>query len=193
MSQESEDGVRTPGRSPEPAEPAAAPPERAMERMPDLKRETILPAPDRSRVAAVAAMCSLAGIAVGFGLSMFALQMTEVSSRGCPRRAVASAPVMQRAIPYLGIKFVSAHEAVGPHRNVGARIIKVHHGTPAHLAGLRVGDLVIGYDGELVDNAEELVRDVRSDQIGSRPVIDVLRGDDNVQLMPTLDALRVWR
>ena len=79
-----------------------------------LKRETILPAPDRSRVAAVAAMCSLAGIAVGFGLSMFALQMTEMpqARTHCTRHVhgvIEATPIPQRPIPYLGITFISAH------------------------------------------------------------------------------------
>jgi membrane-associated protease RseP (regulator of RpoE activity) len=159
---------------------------------PELRREAILPAPDRSRVAAVAAMCSLAGIAVGFGLSMFALQMTEVGARNhCPRRAAM--PMAHRAIPYLGITFISAHDSVGPHDDVGARIITVHRGTPADSSGLRVGDVIIGYDGDLVDDADEMVRNVHADRIGSRPVIDVIRGEETVQIVPTLDALRVWR
>jgi membrane-associated protease RseP (regulator of RpoE activity) len=164
----------------------------AIARTPELRREAILPAPDRSRVAAVAAMCSLAGIAVGFGLSMFALQMTEVGTRNhCPRRAAM--PMAHRAIPYLGITFISAHDSVGPHDDVGARIITVHRGTPAEASGLRVGDVIIGYDGDLVDDADEMVRNVHADRIGSRPVIDVIRDDEAVQIVPTLDALRVWR
>jgi membrane-associated protease RseP (regulator of RpoE activity) len=164
----------------------------AIARTPELRREAILPAPDRSRVAAVAAMCSLAGIAVGFGLSMFALQMTEVGARNhCPRRAAM--PMAHRAIPYLGITFISAHDSVGPHDDVGARIITVHRGTPAEASGLRVGDVIIGYDGDLVDDADEMVRNVHADRIGSRPVIDVIRDDEAVQVVPTLDALRVWR
>ena len=158
-----------------------------------LKRETILPAPDRSRVAAVAAMCSLAGIAVGFGLSMFALQMTEVSTPRvrCTRHVIDATPIPHPPIPYLGITFISAHDRVGPHDDVGARITAVHRGTPAASAGLRAGDVVIGYDGSLVDDADELFRSVRGDEVGNRPVLDVLRGRDSLQVIPTLDAVRL--
>jgi hypothetical protein len=38
-----------------------------------------------------------------------------------------------------------------------------------------------------------MVRNVHADRIGSRPVIDVIRDDEAVQVVPTLDALRVWR
>jgi membrane-associated protease RseP (regulator of RpoE activity) len=192
MSQEPEhDGGVAPGSTEVPHDSTRSE-GRAIARTPELKREAILPAPDRSRVAAVAAMCSLAGIAVGFGLSMFALQMTEVGARNhCPRRAAM--PMAQRAIPYLGITFISAHDSVGPHDDVGARVITVHRGTPADTSGLRVGDVIIGYDGDLVDDADEMVRNVHADRIGSRPVIDVIRGEETVQIVPTLDALRVWR
>jgi S1-C subfamily serine protease len=193
MSQEPDhEGAVAPG-SPEGPHDAPSRAIQDISRRPELKREAILPAPDRSRVAAVAAMCSLAGIAVGFGLSMFALQMTEVGARNnhCQRRAVM--PMAHRAIPYLGITFISAHDSVGPHDDVGARIITVHRGTPADSSGLRVGDVIIGYDGDLVDDADEMVRNVHADRIGSRPVIDVIRGDETMQIVPTLDALRVWR
>jgi membrane-associated protease RseP (regulator of RpoE activity) len=164
-----------------------------------LKRETVLPAPDRSRVAAVAAMCSLAGIAVGFGLSMFALQMTEVPAQRvhCPRHhrsvgVIEATPIPQRPIPYLGITFISAHEVVGPHEDVGARITAVHRGAPAEVAGLRPGDIVVGYDGMLIDDADELFRDVRSDAVGSNPVLDVVRSGEAVQVVPTLTYFS-WR
>ena len=162
-----------------------------------LKRETILPAPDRSRVAAVAAMCSLAGIAVGFGLSMFALQMTEMpqARTRCMRHVhgvIEATPIPQRPIPYLGITFISAHDIVGPHEDVGARITAVHRGAPAERAGLRPGDVVVGYDGVLIDDADELFRDVRSDDVGSRPVLEVMRSGEAVQVVPTLSYYN-WR
>ena len=157
-----------------------------------LKRETILPAPDRSRVAAVAAMCSLAGIAVGFGLSMFALQMTEVTTARvrCTRHVIDATPIPHPPIPYLGITFISAHDTVGPHDDVGARITAVQRNTPAAVSGLRAGDVVIGYDGFLVDDADELFRSVRGDEVGSRPLLDVLRDGRSVQVQPTLVRLR---
>lgn len=190
MSQESEhEGGVAPG-SPEGTHDSKARATQAIDRRPELRREAILPAPDRSRVAAVAAMCSLAGIAVGFGLSMFALQMTEVGARNhCPRRAAM--PMAHRAIPYLGITFISAHDTVGPHDDVGARITAVHRGTPAQSAGLRAGDVVVGYDGSLIDDADELFRSVRGDEVGSRPLLDVVRDGESLQIVPTLDFIRL--
>jgi membrane-associated protease RseP (regulator of RpoE activity) len=182
-------------RGPEGSEGASSHPAPGSDRALVLKRETILPAPDRSRVAAVAAMCSLAGIAVGFGLSMFALQMTEVSAprTRCPRhvRVIDATPIPHPAVPHLGITFISAHDMVGPHDDVGARITAVHRGTPAQSAGLRPGDVVIGYDGSLIDDADELFRSVRGDEVGSRPVLDVVRDGDSLQIVPTLDAVRL--
>jgi len=163
-------------------------------RLPELKRETILPVPDRSRMVAVAAMCSLAGIAVGFGLSMFALQMTEVASspmRRCPHRLEGA--VAGPALPFLGITFTDAHDRIGPHEDVGAAITVVHRGTPAEAAGLSRGDVVIAYDGDLVDDADELYRRVRSDRVGGRPVLSVLRDGETLHVVPTLDVLTSWR
>ena len=70
-------------------------------------------------------------------------------------------------------------------RYPGARITAVQRGTPAALSGLRAGDVVIGYDGFLIDDADELFRSVRGDQVGSRPLLDVLRDGRSVQVQPS--------
>jgi len=156
---------------------------------PALCREVVLPAPDRSRVAAVAAMCSLAGIAVGFGLSMFALQMTEAATSAArlraPRHAYSHCP--RRVVPRLGIEFGDAHASIGIHGDIGVLISQIF-ATPARNAGLRPGDVVVRYNGEIVDNMADMVQLVAGDRVGGRPILQVARDGELLRVVPTLDA-----
>ena len=153
--------------------------------VPPLKREAILPSSDRGRVATLVAMCSLAGVAVGFGLSTAAMQAASDASR-----AVMVSDVRLSAndvappgddTPFLGVDFHTGHCG-------GAVIDRVKPGSPAAAVGIRSGDLVIGYDGTRVSNTTDLFHKVRSSAIGDRPVIDVLRAGHTLELQPTLGA-----
>jgi S1-C subfamily serine protease len=149
--------------------------------VPPLKRETILPGGDRGRVATLVAMCSLAGVAVGFGLSTAAMQAASEASRvAALDEARDSAPITS-STPWLGVRFED-----GPHG--GAFVIRVYHSTPAETAGLHAGDVIVGYDHVTVHGYKELYQLVRSARIGDRPVLDVMRGDRELELQPSLGA-----
>ena len=49
-------------------------------------------------------------------------------------------------------------------------------GSPADTAGLLVGDLIVGFDGEPVQAPEQLVMRLRGDRVGKAVAVTVLRG-----------------
>jgi S1-C subfamily serine protease len=89
-----------------------------------------------------------------------------------------SAPVTATT-PWLGVRFED-----GPRG--GAHVLRVFQSTPAEAAGLHPGDLIVGYDHVTVHGYTDLFQLVRSARIGDRPVLDVLRGDREVEVQPTL-------
>ena len=59
-------------------------------------------------------------------------------------------------------------------------------GTPAADVGLAVGDLIVRYDTEAIDQPAELGYRVRASAIGHEATIEVRRGDTSMVLHPTL-------
>ena len=155
----------------------------SVENVPPLKREAILPSSDRGRVATLVAMCSLAGVAVGFGLSTAAMQAASDASRTVivsdVRLSANDVAPPGDDTPYLGIGFHTGQCG-------GAVVDHVTAGSPAASVGMRPGDLVIGFDHTRVNNTVDLFHKVRSSAIGDRPLIDVMRAGHTLELQPTL-------
>jgi predicted metalloprotease with PDZ domain len=156
----------------------------SVENVPPLKRETILPNSDRGRVATLVAMCSLAGVAVGFGLSTAAMQAASDASRTVVITDVRPASSAELAVasddtPWLGIRFHTGCQG-------GAVVDQVYPATPAEAAGVLPGDVVIGYERVPVHTSTDLFHMVRTSAIGERPVIDLVRNGHAVELQPTL-------
>src|SRR6476661_5035093 len=110
-----------------------------------LRREAILPNGDRGRVATLVAMCSLAGVAVGFGLSTAAMQAAS-EARTVVITDVRAVPVDREVItgdetPWLGVRF---HSAAQDGYHVGATVDQIVAGSPAQLGGFHVGDIIVG-------------------------------------------------
>ena len=49
-------------------------------------------------------------------------------------------------------------------------------GSPADTTGLLVGDIIVGFDGQPVQDAESLVTLLRGDRVGKAVTLTVLRG-----------------
>lgn len=80
-----------------------------------------------------------------------------------------SAPAKRGARrPRIGIRFV--------HHSQGARVIEVLDGSPADLAGIKVGDIVTMVAGRTVVNFVEIVEIVRAHDIGAKIEIVVAPG-----------------
>jgi putative serine protease PepD len=69
---------------------------------------------------------------------------------------------------------------------VGAKVEKLTAGGPAEKAGLKVGDIVISFDGEPIDSASKLTAVVRSKAAYTKVPLKVLRNGKEVSLQATL-------
>ncbi len=144
-------------------------PEKTPKSGPKLQRETVVMVNDRGRLGLLVALCSLAGVAVGFGLSNMAM---GVHSHHCGFHQTApsvemSAPVQSDTPTWLGVRITD-------HADGGAHIISVEPSSPASRAGLRRGDVVTGFStrgcskrAEPVESSTDLVRLVRSAEPGT--------------------------
>jgi len=154
-----------------------------------LTREVLKPSSDRGRLAALATICSLAGVALGFALAGTMFASIPVAARVnhgytvCGHRAVAATP------SWIGIGVRSD----GPAAGAWVRVIRPH--SPAVASGLRPGDVVTGLDGVVIDSADELVDEVRARRPGTRVELTLMRGDELRHQAVVLEPmpLDVWR
>ncbi len=146
-----------------------------------LKRETILVPSERGRLAVLVALCSLAGVAVGFGLSNMAHAVRE---HRCPHLSAVShrAVVLDHrwadtAPTWLGVNIVTADAsaAATAHDPAGARVVRVLHGSPARGAGVIPGDVIVAVDGQPVADSQDLVHMIRSRRAGQRVTLGLER------------------
>jgi S1-C subfamily serine protease len=57
--------------------------------------------------------------------------------------------------------------------------------SPAALAGIKVGDLLLGIDGTTITGADDLVRALTGETIGRDVALDILRGTERLTLKLT--------
>jgi S1-C subfamily serine protease len=89
---------------------------------------------------------------------------------------------------YLGVGGQTApiHRRVVRFHNLpaerGLLVVSVASPSPAATAGLREGDIIIGFDGEPVTGVDDLHRMLTESRIGVETPVTVLRGTDQVNL-----------
>ena len=80
---------------------------------------------------------------------------------------------------YLGIRYVQMTEelaqASGLQTSKGVLVNEVPKGSPGDRAGLQAGDIILGFDGEEVDEAIDLPRMAASTPIGEAVELQILR------------------
>jgi membrane-associated protease RseP (regulator of RpoE activity) len=136
--------------------------------LPVLQREVLRPTSDRGRLAALATICSLAGVALGFALAgtMFAsIPMAARVSYPAHVRCAADTPA------WIG---VGIRDDGGP--APGAWVRTVRPGSPAAANKLAVGDVITAIDHQPVRDNDSLVRAVRSRRPGTAVTLTVKRG-----------------
>lgn len=148
---------------------------------PTLKREAIVMVNDRGRLGLLVALCSLAGVAVGFGLSSMAsgLYAHHCNARVNTAQIQHITHVQSETPPWLGVRIVNA-------RDGGAKVERVEHGSPASQIGIQAGDVIVGFARSgcpkrlhTVTNATSLVRLVRSAEVGERVLVVVERDGES--------------
>lgn len=172
-------------REQEPNENATTPP--VSSQPPMLRREAILVHQERARVATLVAVCSMLGVALGFALSTMAVAMRT----GCPAEARVVRPLTvhsEQRPTWLGVNIVTAREYAGG----GARVLRVHPGSPAQRVGLSPGDVVLKINGWPVETSNDLVALVRAHDPGQRVAVEVLRDGVVQTLAPALETMPRW-
>ncbi|MFT8358291.1 trypsin-like peptidase domain-containing protein [Bifidobacterium aquikefiri] len=87
----------------------------------------------------------------------------------------------------LGISIQSATvESDGVTRG-GAKIVSVTSGSPAAKAGLKTGDVIVGYDGNAVNSNYSVLGFVRASAYGAKATITVVRNGSTQNVSVTLD------
>ncbi len=147
-----------------------------------LRREAMLIATERQRGALLAAVCSLAGVGLGFGLSQMAIANTN-----CHRHTVAveqvrsQSPVQAKVSPtvpriakftWLGVeghtlRLDDARSGIG----IGAVVTGVFPGSPAAEAGLAPGSIITGVEGTPVVSFPALIAAIRSHDKGEQVTV----------------------
>jgi S1-C subfamily serine protease len=77
-------------------------------------------------------------------------------------------------------------QRAGRSQNFGLLISHVAANSPAESGGLLVGDVIVGFAGEAVQDAEELVTRLRGNRVGATVPITVIRGTSAVDVTVTV-------
>jgi serine protease Do len=94
---------------------------------------------------------------------------------------------------WIGVRIQSVTEeiaaSIGLETPSGAIIANITPGGPAATAGLKVGDIVMSYDGQTIKGVRELPRLVAQSEIGAEIELEVLRQDERIALKVVIERL----
>lgn len=71
----------------------------------------------------------------------------------------------------------------------GAQIVKITPGSPAEKSGFQVGDVIIGWNGEPVENSSSLMSRVRSVALGENVNLTIVRNGKSMDVKVTFDQV----
>ena len=91
---------------------------------------------------------------------------------------------------FLGISSMAVplpeRQRAGRTQQFGLLVTHVAAQSPAETGGLMVGDVIVGFDGEMVQEPEELVTRLRGNRVGAAVPITVIRGTSAVDVTVTV-------
>ncbi|MHB1340810.1 MAG: S1C family serine protease [Coriobacteriia bacterium] len=102
----------------------------------------------------------------------------------------------QATHPYLGVSTATIDSASAQRFELavdaGALVQGIVDGSPAEIAGLEQGDIIIGIDGQEVTSVEDVFAVIRSHKVGDTVEVEILRADQKMTFSATLasDAQR---
>jgi serine protease Do len=124
---------------------------------------------------------------IGLATGVFALLAGGVPSRAAER----SVEVVHMGGAHLGVSLLDVSKQdlarLKLSEERGALVKSVQSDTPAEKAGLKEGDVILRYQGEVVQSAAHLARLVRETPPGRTVSMEVSRGGALQKLSPTLD------
>ena len=110
------------------------------------------------------------------------------------RVVVASALSGGKAVkrPWLGARLQAVTqeiaETIGLPRPAGALVANIASGSPAERAGLRTADVIVGIDGQGVDDPNAFDYRFATRPLGQKAVVDILRGNKQMKLTIALET-----
>jgi S1-C subfamily serine protease len=144
-------------------------------------------ATERQRGALLAAVCSLAGVGLGFGLSQLAASNANCYHSVAVEHHRSAPPVQASVIPHtLTAPAIAKYTWLGVEGHtirdkdpttglgVGAVVTGVFPGSPAAAAGLEPGAIITGVEGTPVVSFPGLVAAIRSHDKGDRVTVDYI-------------------
>jgi serine protease Do len=72
----------------------------------------------------------------------------------------------------------------------GALVSDVVAGSPAEKAGLKVGDIIVRFEGKSIDDSNELPRLVATTPVGTKAKVEIVRNGKHEQLTVVIDQLQ---
>ena len=92
--------------------------------------------------------------------------------------------------PWLGVGLYTVNEGLAAFYrlavNQGALITEISTGSPADKAGLKVNDIITGFDDKEIASVDDLIQAIRASQIGQRVEITYWRGETKYTTYATL-------
>jgi serine protease Do len=82
--------------------------------------------------------------------------------------------------PLLGVTLQSVSVPMAGERLFGLLVLEVMAGSPAEAAGIMIGDILIGVDGQPLASPEDLSRALRHPRAATRLPIDLIRGGQRI-------------
>lgn len=117
-----------------------------------------------------------------------------VSSNTCVRVFDSISKTGKMEWPYMGVQLTTMTEDLATQRNIpyisGVLVERVVAGSPASRAGIRVNDVITSINGKGVKTADELVKEIRSYEVGDRVTLGIVRNNENINVDVVLGVQR---
>ena len=131
-------------------------------------------------------LVNLAGEVIG--ITSAKLSAVGIEGMGYAISSNAAMPIIQALIsdgyvvrPWMGVVLETVNQVTAMFNRLdvdqGVLIKQMVPGSPADLAGLKPGDVIVSMDDKEVNTAQELIREIHSSQIGQSVKITYWRGD----------------
>ncbi len=131
------------------------------------------------------AIFSRSGGSIGIGFSIPSNMVQTVVD-------TAEAGLNKIRRPWLGVELQDVTpdlaESMGFARPEGTLITKLHPDSPLLAAGLKRGDVIIGFDGKSIEGSRELGFRVGTERIGGTRIVEYRRGDNSFEARMKLIA-----
>lgn len=117
-----------------------------------------------------------------------------VSSNTCVRVFESISKTGKMEWPYMGVQLTTMTEDLATQQNIqyisGVLVVRVVAGSPASRAGIRGNDVITSINGKGVKTADELVKEIRSYEVGDRVTLTIVRNNENINVDVVLGVQR---